>query len=1486
MSASGTRTRDEALEELDDEVDDAEVARLLAAVGYEPKTNGVLTAWYRTTDGADRDPAELRRQLRGVLPDHAIPVAFVRVDEMPLAASAKADPSLLPAPMRFHRHGVGAVAPATPIESRLCEIWCDVLALDGVGVTDDFFDLGGASLDALEVVAAVDVEFGTDLHDAAVFRARTIRELAAAVSAGLSRESAGARNDRIVPVSHPLPLSAGEEAMLFDHRMNPKDTRYNVTRRYRLTFGDGSTPDGVAPAAFDADRFADAVRAVVSVHESLHTSYDAARRPLPIDAAVQVVELGPMAADEFDRFADEQRRIPFDLDNGPLVRVHLADTGPTQVSILIGLHHISIDAGTFDLFWDQIADWYGSGRLPAVDVSYASHGAWQRTKQARSREFWLEQAGRRPPAGRLALRSPTPVEPDGYLSRQLDVSPSDLAARGHTPFAVAMAATTVVLSQATSSTQIEFGITASTKDRPDIHDVVGYYLNTLPMAFEVHSDDGFSTLLRDASAQMAATIEHRSYPFADIVRDARAAGQVAPDVSCMLAYEQLAAASFPGASAEHQILASGTAVADLTLFVQERPDRVQLGLEYRGSVLGRDDAGRLLDMFATVLTDGAAATDRSVADLTAAFRGGDAVGVELEPPQTTVLEQIVRRAETSPHAAAVVESSGRSLDYETLIRSAAAVADRILATSNSAPRRVGVAVQRSTDLVVAMLGAQLAGAAYVPLDPSAPADRLRRIAEVAQINVLVVAGPSSPIAVIDVPTVDVAAPADDSMEPTTSAAQRLLSVGLDDAAYVIFTSGSTGTPRGVEVSHRNLAASNDARSVHYDRPPDRFLVTSSIGFDSSMVGLVWPLTTGGTVVLPHDEEVGDVDRLGEIVMRLGVTHALMVPSLYRALLDRSADLLVGLEVAIVAGEDCPLSLVRRHHELLPTVSIVNEYGPTEASVWATVHRLSANDDRVLIGRPIPGTTVRTVGPDLVATLAGAAGELLISSPGVVAGYLDGTQPEKFIELDGGRWYRTGDVARLENGVAEFVGRTDDQLNVGGVRLEPGEVEAELKRLDGVRDAVVVAAGEPPVLVAHLEADSFDEPAVRAVLTQRLPARAIPRRFQRHDTLPRTANGKIDREAAARLATVAPDQSLASEPSGSIVDVVVVAWRNVLDRDDLGADTDFFAVGGDSLSAVSIVVAVGDAIGRPIPIATLLTGRTPAGMAALIGGVESVVASTEEFPIVTFQSGSPDGALVLMTPAWDDVFGYHDLARSLPETVGVMALAYVEQPGKPVVNTVDAVVEAFLPSAIELAAGRSSVAIVGWSVGGVVAAELANRLVAEGHDVTLVGMVDTFFPGEERHLWSNRWWKYKSMLQPGALPDVGHELRLMVQRRTRRLSGSLGRRLLAYSGATLPDEQERTSVGHFPVESLGHRIDTIDVPVVLYRASTTNPRRTIDKWRDVADGLVDVVVAGRHRGFDSIMGPGRVDVIADDLTSRLALPQSQSAVVERIGRRTT
>jgi thioesterase domain-containing protein/acyl carrier protein len=410
----------------------------------------------------------------------------------------------------------------------------------------------------------------------------------------------------------------------------------------------------------------------------------------------------------------------------------------------------------------------------------------------------------------------------------------------------------------------------------------------------------------------------------------------------------------------------------------------------------------------------------------------------------------------------------------------------------------------------------------------------------------------------------------------------------------------------------------------------------------------------------------------------------------------------------------------------------------------------------------------------------------------------------------------------------------------------------------------------------VESEGFDEGALRESLSARLPNGSIPRRFVRHERLPRNPNGKVDRAAAARLPVGRPDEeprSLASPDAPATIDIVLRAWGTALARTDIGADTDFFAIGGDSLSAVEVVTAIGERLDQLVPIATLLTGRTPEGMTELLDRAEVADVAPAHLPspafqAVTLQPGAAGGPLILMTPAWDDVFGYQALAAAFPDACTVVALAYVEQADEPVVTTVDELVREFLPQAMNEIDVRSTVAVVGWSVGGVVAVELTERLSAAGRPVELVALIDTFFPGEERHLWSNRWSKYKSLLRPGSFGEARRELRVMTVRRVKRLAERLGRRLLIWSGATLPKEPERTSVGGFPVQALAHDVEKLHTPLVFYRASTTNPERTLVKWRTVADEVVDVEIPGRHRGYNSIMGAKGVGLIASDLVGRL------------------
>ena len=1465
----GHKTRDEALEELDDQVaggvDDPEVRELLDTVGYRPKQVEILTAWYQTVDGQDLDPDELRRHVRQRVASSAVPSAFVRIDAMPLAASAKADASALPAPTRVHRQGLALVEPGSDIERSLCEIWAEVLRLEQVGVTDDFFELGGDSLAALEVVATVADTMGAVLDDAAVFHARTVRELALLIDGSIDPLGGRSRSDVGIPAVDGAPLSAGEEAMLFDHRRDPGDTRYNVTRWYRL------------PPDIDLNRLEGAIRDVAMLHGPLHLSFAADRHDLGREAAVSFEQVEAATVDDFRVLSDRLRTVPFDLDSGPLVRVQAAMTaetsGPPVTSVLIGMHHISVDAGAFDVFWDQVAAAYAGRPLVEPMVSYAAHAEWQRREvHPMHAEFWATEraaADGLPNPGRIGLASPVPSEPDGYLSKPLAVTAGELRrGPGRTPFVASLAAASATIARYAGDPHVEIGITASVKDHPAATPLVGYHLNTLPIRVDASPEATFTELCVRVGDVVADAVEHRTYPFASIVRDARAAGVRPPDVSMMLAYERLAPAQLDGVVVSHEILASGTAVADATLFVQERGEDLAVGIEYSGALVSSADAQRMLDSFARLLDGAVVAPDTPIGEMFPADDAGrDLVGPDLPRSGATVLHDIVDWCERTPDAVAVVDSTGRSATYHDLLARALVTADGLAGPGVL----VGVCVGRSIDIVVAMLAAQLAGGAYVPLDPMSPEDRLDSILDSVELSGVLTDDDNRSRFASPVPIATGSSFGPD--ETVAVARERLRRVAAHDDAYVIFTSGSTGRPRGVAVSHASLAASTAARRVTYAEPPSRFLLTSSIGFDSSIVGLFWPLVSGGTIVLPGEDDVHDVDRLADVIARHGVTHLLMVPSLYRALLTRSSERLGSLRTAIVAGEACAPDVAALHRSALASTPLFDEYGPTEATVWSSVHHITdADRASIPIGRPVAGVTLRVADAAGAQAPVGVAGELLVSGPTVTNGYLNDVEAtaERFVEIDDRRWYRTGDLVRVDDrGLIEFVGRVDDQLNVGGVRLEPGEVEAVLKARPEIADAVVVAsANARGRLVAHVEANHLDEAALRRDLAGLLPSTHVPNRIVAHDRLPRTSHGKLDRAAAAQLAVDPPPQSAPAGPADGLADELVAIWQRVLGRADIDLETDYFEAGGDSLAAVEIVSATEDLVGRRLTIGMLLDGRTPAGIVALLAPDAPATGASASggARLVTMQTGDADGPLVVLTPAWDDVFGYRALSDRLPDEVRVVALSAAEASHDELLTTIDALGEAFETLLLDEAADdlERPITVLGWSTGGVVAYDLGARLRARGLDVERVAMVDTFFPGAEQHLWSNRWWKYKSLATPGALAD---EVSSTAKRRAKKYASSIGKRLLTFAGTPVPDAPERTSTGGVPLEAFSYRPTSDDIPVVMYAATTTNPDRTYNGWRDVAD--VEVVsVEGRHRGYQSVMDADRVHHIASDLASRL------------------
>ncbi|MDT9697924.1 non-ribosomal peptide synthetase [Streptomyces sp. P17] len=599
-------------------------------------------------------------------------------------------------------------------------------------------------------------------------------------------------------------------------------------------------------------------------------------------------------------------------------------------------------------------------------------------------------------------------------------------------------------------------------------------------------------------------------------------------------------------------------------------------------------------------------------------------------PRPPVHELVAGLARTGP-ARTAVSCGASSISYGGLDAWAAGVAAALTETGVRRGGRVGVLVEPSLAMVAAVLGAMRCGAAYVPVDLSNPDLRLAEILTDAQVDAVLVTDATRPrLTGLDVPLVDADSTREPAAAPAGGAARARepespgVPVAADDAAYLIYTSGSTGEPKGVVVEHGQLAASTLARRMVYPGQPV-FLLVSPLAFDSSVAGLWGTLTAGGHLVVATPDEVRDPERLVGLVERHQVTQLLCVPSLYSVLLDAAHSLggerLRSLDTVVVAGEALPPELVDRHFALRtgPT-ALVNEYGPTEATVWASYQRFDAPGP-VSIGRPVPGATLHLLDEKLRPVPPGAEGELFIGGAGVSRGYHGRPEAtarafldDPFTDTPGARMYRTGDRVRWNaDGTLAFLGRRDHQVKIRGHRVELPVTEARLSALPGVREAVVVPDTAGSALTAFVLTASDPAPSpesLREQLAARLPAVMVPARIVRLDAFPRTVNGKADRSALQTRAdewqplpgaaqAAAHTHAAESAPQGDLTAQVSAAWAEVLDAPHVPLDVNFFDLGGHSLAMFKLREALERHTGKRPPVIALFKHTTVAAQVAML-----------------------------------------------------------------------------------------------------------------------------------------------------------------------------------------------------------------------------------------------------------------------------------------------
>ncbi|HEU4405631.1 MAG TPA: MupA/Atu3671 family FMN-dependent luciferase-like monooxygenase [Polyangiaceae bacterium] len=801
---------------------------------------------------------------------------------------------------------------------------------------------------------------------------------------------------------------------------------------------------------------------------------------------------------------------------------------------------------------------------------------------------------------------------------------------GATLFVVLVAALKALLHRYSGQTDLALGTPVAGRSRPELEPLVGCFVNSLVLRTDLSGDPSFAELVGRVRAVTLAALAHQEVPFEQVVDALGVPRDLShtPLFQAMLVLHNTPAPAveLPGLALRAAEVETGAAKLDLTLELLEGSDGLEGAFEYNADLFDAATAAQLSRHFVRLLGAALATPDRPISELPLLDEGegsellGEAPAPSPEGEVESLAAAFEAQARRRPDAVAVRSEGEGALTYRELDARADRAARRLRAEGVGPEARVAVVVGRPLETVASFLGVLKAGGAYVPLDPAQPAERLAAlIACVGPRATLAPRGWERPRGLGPAPLPfdelegpggagrpaaaggdgggrPAAAGGDGGDWPAAAGGDRPAAAGGDGgarpataggarAAYMLFTSGSGGGPKGVVVEHRNVLASTRARVATYGEA-GRCLSLPPFSFDASAAGLYWALLGGGTLCYPAPETREDPRRLAAFVEAEGAEQLVAVPAVYATLIESAAPGQLGsLRTVIVGGEACPAPLVLAHHEALPRAALYNEYGPTEATIWSTAHRTSpAEGSPVPIGRPGPGVRAYVLDGRLRPVPWGAPGELYIGGPGVARGYLDAPAPtaERFVPSPfggGERLHRTGDRVRLRrDGALEFLGRVDRQVKVRGQRVEPGEIEAALSAHPGVHEAFVGAyapGGARPGLVAFVApapgGPRPDAGAIEAWLRSRLPEALVPSACVVLDALPRTPNGKVDAKALAARVPAPPARAEAALPRSAVEERLVAIMKDVLALPAVGVHDDFFALGGDSILSIQVVV---------------------------------------------------------------------------------------------------------------------------------------------------------------------------------------------------------------------------------------------------------------------------------------------------------------------------
>ncbi|WP_306373041.1 surfactin non-ribosomal peptide synthetase SrfAA [Bacillus subtilis] len=1127
----------------------------------------------------DISSQEMREHAAKDLPAYMIPAVFIQMDELPLTGNGKIDRRALPIPDANVSRGVSYVAPRNGTEQKVADIWAHVLQAEQVGAYDHFFDIGGHSLAGMKMLALVHQELGVELSLKDLFQSPTVEGLAQVIA---SAEKGTAASISPAEKQDTYPVSSPQKRMYVLQQLEDAQTSYNMPAVLRLT------------GELDVERLNSVMQQLMQRHEALRTTFEIKDG----ETVQRIWEKAECEIAYFEAPEEEIERIvsefikPFKIDQLPLFRIGLIKHSDTEHVLLFDMHHIISDGASVGVLIEELSKLYDGENLEPLRIQYKDYAVWQQQfiqseLYKKQEEHWLKELDGELPVLTLPTDYSRPAvqtfEGD-RIAFSLDAGKADALRRlaketDSTLYMVLLASYSAFLSKLSGQDDIIVGSPVAGRTQADVSRVIGMFVNTLALRTYPKGEKTFADYLNEVKETALSAFDAQDYPLEDLIGNVQVQRDTSRnplfDAVFSMQNANIKDLTMKGIQLEPHPFERKTAKFDLTLTADETDGGLTFVLEYNTALFKQETIERwkqywmeLLDAVTgnpnQPLSSLSLVTETEKQALLEAWKG-KALPVPTDKTVHQLFEETVQRHKDRP----AVTYNGQSWTYGELNAKANRLARILIDCGISPDDRVGVLTKPSLEMSAAVLGVLKAGAAFVPIDPDYPDQRIEYILQdsgakllLKQEGISVPDSFSGDVILLDGSRTILSLPLDENDEGNPETA-----VTAENLAYMIYTSGTTGQPKGVMVEHHALVNlcfwHHDAFSMTAE---DRSAKYAGFGFDAS-IWEMFPTWTIGAELHVIDEAIRlDIVRLNDYFETNGVTITFLPTQLAEQFMELEN---TSLRVLLTGGDKLKRAVKKPY-------TLVNNYGPTENTVVATSAEIHPEEGSLSIGRAIANTRVYILGEGNQVQPEGVAGELCVAGRGLARGYLniEDETAKRFVAdpfVPGERMYRTGDLVKWVNGGIEYIGRIDQQVKVRGYRIELSEIEVQLAQLSEVQDAAVTAVkdkGGNTAIAAYVTPESADIEALKSALKETLPDYMIPAFWVTLNELPVTANGKVDRKALPE-----PDIEAGSgeykAPTTDMEELLAGIWQDVLGMSEVGVTDNFFSLGGDSIKGIQM-----------------------------------------------------------------------------------------------------------------------------------------------------------------------------------------------------------------------------------------------------------------------------------------------------------------------------